>query len=117
MENQTDSKSDPSAETHSETAADKRARLTEDFKARAQLARERLGQAQAVAREKLALGSLALRGGFDRAVGAVRNGLDLPSRREMTNLAARVEELDQKLGQYETQQGARAKRKSTDATA
>jgi hypothetical protein len=42
-----------------------------------------------------------LRTALHQAVGKVRSGLDLPSRRELSELAQRIDELDKKLGEYE----------------
>jgi hypothetical protein len=53
-----------------------------------------------------------LRTALQQAVGKVRTGLDLPSRRELIELAQRIDELDRKLGEYETQSNARKKRKN-----
>jgi len=53
-----------------------------------------------------------LRTALQQAVGKVRNGLDLPSRRELSELALRIDELDKKLGEYEVTSTARKKRKN-----
>ncbi|HKE16731.1 MAG TPA: hypothetical protein VKB80_17780 [Kofleriaceae bacterium] len=53
-----------------------------------------------------------LRSALQQAVGKVRSGLDLPSRRELIELSQRIDDLDRKLGEYETQSSARKKRKN-----
>jgi hypothetical protein len=53
-----------------------------------------------------------LRIALHQAVGKVRDGLDLPSRRELSELAQRIDELDKKLGEYEVASSARKKRKN-----
>lgn len=53
-----------------------------------------------------------LRSALQQAVGKVRSGLDLPSRRELSELALRIDELDKKLGEYEVASTARKKRKN-----
>ena len=101
----------PPPEPTDESPSSSRAQALKDqLKSRANVAAKRLSAAQKVAAAKVAKGSAGLRGGLSRAVTKVRTGLDLPSRREMTNLTARVEELDEKLGRYETAAGAREKR-------
>jgi hypothetical protein len=72
-------------------------------------ARQRLAGAQAT--QRLQEVPVKLRTALQQAVGKVRQGLDLPSRRELTDLALRIDELDRKLGEYEVQATARKKRK------
>ena len=75
-----------------------------DSKARQRLAGSRPSQ-------RLQEVPVKLRTALHQAVGKVRDGLDLPSRRDVTELAQRIDELDRKLGDYEVQAGARKKRK------
>ena len=66
--------------------------------------------------EKSKLGSVQgkVKGALQIAVNRVKNGLDLPSRTEVTSLAQRIEELDKKLAEYETRTAAgKGKKKDT----
>jgi len=49
------------------------------------------------------------------AVEKMKNGLDLPSRSELSTLAQRIEELDKKLADYETRATATGKGKKKDS--
>ncbi len=97
---------------------------------RAQVVKSQIDAAEAKARQRWAdskvrqrlAGSAAakswqevpvkLRTALQQAVGKVRSGLDLPSRRELSELALRIDELDKKLGEYEVASTARKKRKN-----
>lgn len=73
-------------------------------------ARQRLASSQAS--QRLHEVPVKLRSALQQAVGKVRSGLDLPSRRELNELSQRIDELDRKLGEYEVQSNARKKRKN-----
>jgi hypothetical protein len=90
-------------------AAEGRARQRwADSRARQVLASSRAGQ-------RVQEVPVKLRTALHQAVGKVRDGLDLPSRRDLSELANRIDDLDRKLGEYEVQSSARKKRNS-DAT-
>jgi hypothetical protein len=76
-----------------------------DSRARQRLAGARTGQ-------KLHEVPTRLRSALQQAVGKVRTGLDLPSRRELNELSQRIDDLDRKLAEYEVQASARKKRKN-----
>jgi hypothetical protein len=87
-------------------AAEARARQRwAESKARQRLTEAKTGQ-------KLQEVPTRLRSALQVAVGKVRTGLDLPSRRELNELSHRIDELDRKLGEYEVQASARKKRKN-----
>ena len=78
-----------------------------------------LDASQARAREKIEnsrLGAVQgkVKGALQTAVDRLKTGLDLPSKSEVTSLAQRIEELDKKLGDYETRTAAgKGKKKDT----
>jgi hypothetical protein len=73
-----------------------------------------LDAAEARARERWQEVPGKVRGAFQQVFGRVRDGLDLPSRRDVSSLAARIEELDRKLGEYQTSRDGGRKRKQAD---
>jgi hypothetical protein len=74
-------------------------------------ARQRWAESKTKAGQRFQEVPVKLRSAFQQAVGKVRSGLDLPSRRDLNELAQRIDELDRKLGEYEVQTNARKKRK------
>ena len=92
-------------------------KLADRVRDRAAQLGQRLSATPSLARAQLVQAPAAVRGQVERALGRVRSTFDMPSRREMTDLAARVNDLDEKLNAYEAAQGARKKRKRDDATA
>lgn len=123
METQIDSTT-PQPETHDAALAGFSERLRE----RAKVVKTQLDAAEAKARQRLADSRqrlvatragqavqevpVKLRTALHQAVGKVRDGLDLPSRRDVSELAQRIDDLDRKLGEYEAQATARRKRGS-----
>ena len=126
MENQTTTASEAQAETAQDESA---AGFGDRIRERARVVKTQLDAAEAKARQRWAdsrarqriAGAQAtqrlqevpvkLRSALQQAVGKVRQGLDLPSRRELSDLSLRIDELDRKLGEYEVQATARKKRK------
>lgn len=98
----------------------------ERLRERAKVVKTQLDAAEAKARQRLADSRqrlvatkagqavqevpVKLRTALHQAVGKVRDGLDLPSRRDITELAQRIDDLDRKLGEYEAQATTRRKR-------
>ena len=94
-------------------AAEARARQRwADSKARQRLLGSKAGQRVHEAQQRVQEVPVKLRGALQNAVGKVRDGLDLPSRRDVSELAQRIDDLDRKLGEYEVQATARKKRKN-----
>jgi hypothetical protein len=94
-------------------AAEARARQRwADSKARQRLVGSKAGQRVHEAQQRVQEVPVKLRGALQNAVGKVRDGLDLPSRRDVSELAQRIDDLDRKLGEYEVQATARKKRKN-----
>lgn len=102
--------------------------FSDRIRERAKVVKTQLDAAEAKARQRLAdsrqrlvatragqavqVVPVKLRTALNQAVGKVRDGLDLPSRRDITELAQRIDDLDRKLGEYEAQATARRKRGS-----
>jgi Poly(hydroxyalcanoate) granule associated protein (phasin) len=105
MENQTDTS------TQSETSGT----FGDRFRLRAKEVKAQLDAAEARAKARWAEVPGKLRSAFAGTVSKVRVGLDLPSRSEVSSLAQRLEELDRKLGEYETQSTGK-KRKPADSS-
>lgn len=127
MENQTTTSNNETDGTQQGAAASRAAgKLGEMLKIRFAGVKAQLDAQQARAREKLGqskLGSVQgklgtvqdkVRGALLTAVDKVKNGLDLPSKQEVSSLAQRIEELDKKLADYETRAAAgKGKKKDT----
>jgi hypothetical protein len=130
MENQTNEASTASASTPGDAAQAAVAGFRERIRERARVVKSQLDAAEGRARQRWAdsrarqrLASsragqrvqevpVKLRTALHQAVGKVRDGLDLPSRRELSELTQRMDDLDRKLGEYEVQASARKKRNS-----
>lgn len=102
MENQTNTQTD---------ANDADANLTGKLKEQAKVVRAQIEAAPGKARERWGSVQVAVKGAVQQAFERVRGGLDLPSRKELNALTARIEELDRKLGDIETRETAKKKRK------
>ncbi|HLU68545.1 MAG TPA: hypothetical protein VKZ63_19825 [Kofleriaceae bacterium] len=76
--------------------------LSDRIKDRARLVRAQLDAAEARARKTWQEAPVRLRDAAKQAFGKVRDGLDLPSRREVNELVRRIDELDRKLAEYES---------------
>jgi hypothetical protein len=83
-----------------------------DSKARQRLVGSKAGQRVHEAQQRVQEVPGKLRCALQNAVGKMRDGLDLPSRRDVSELAQRIDDLDRKLGEYEVQATARKKRKN-----
>jgi hypothetical protein len=128
MEHQTDTASTASAGHDGAAQAAEAAGFGDRIRERARVVKTQLDAAEAKARQRWAeskerlAGSRAgqrvqevpvkLRTALHQAVGKVRDGLDLPSRRDISELAQRIDDLDRKLGEYEVQATARKKKKN-----
>jgi hypothetical protein len=131
MENPTNNATTESAPAQDESAqAAAAAGFSDRIRERARVVKTQIDAAEAKARQRWADSKarqrltvskasqrvqevpVKLRSALQQAVGKVRSGLDLPSRRELIELAQRIDELDRKLGEYETQSSARKKRKN-----
>jgi hypothetical protein len=86
-----------------------------DSSARQRIAGSRQRIADSKAGQRVQEVPVKLRSALQQAVGKVRDGLDLPSRRDLNELAHRIDELDRKLGEYEVQATARKKRKGGES--
>jgi hypothetical protein len=75
-------------------------------------ARQRWAESKTKAGQRFQEVPVKLRSALQQAVDKVRDGLDLPSRRDLNELAQRIDELDRKLGEYDVQTSTRKKRKS-----
>ncbi|HTE56117.1 MAG TPA: hypothetical protein VK698_34935 [Kofleriaceae bacterium] len=126
METQTDNSGSAQPESaHDQAAA---AGFGDRIRERARVVKSQLDAAEAKARQRLADSRqrlaiskagqrvqevpVKLRTALHQVVGKVRDGLDLPSRTEVSELAQRIDDLDRKLGEYEVQSSARKKRNS-----
>jgi hypothetical protein len=85
-------------------------RLAALFRTRMAGVKAQLDAAEARARQRWQEVPVKVRGAFQQAFGKVRDGLDLPSRREVSSLAARIEELDRKLGEYQSGKESKKRR-------
>ena len=118
MENQTTTNNGTNG-AGEEAKAGRAGKLGALLKTRFAGVKAQLDASQARAREKIEkskLGSVQgkVKGALQIAVNRVKNGLDLPSRTEVTSLAQRIEELDKKLAEYETRTAAgKGKKKDT----
>lgn len=119
MENHTTTNTGTDGATEAATAGPA-AKLGALIKTRFAGVKAQLDASQARAREKLEKSKLAgvqgkVKGALQNAVGKVKNGLDLPSRSEVSSLAQRIEELDRKLADYESRTTAAGKGKKKDS--
>jgi hypothetical protein len=98
---------------------DRAGRLGALLKTRFAGVKAQLDASQARAREKIEKSKLGavqgkVKGALQTAMDRLKTGLDLPSKSEVTSLAQRIEELDKKLGDYETRTAAgKGKKKDT----
>ena len=105
MENQTTGQT---AETPT-PAAD--AGLADKLKEQAKVVRAQIESAPSKAKQRWGTVQASVKGAVQTAFEKVRGGLDLPSRKELNALTARIEELDKKLAEVETRETAKKKRK------
>jgi hypothetical protein len=112
MENQTTGTAAEAGSGAADAHKNGAARLGDIFKTRMAGVKAQLDAAETRARQRWQEVPGKLRLAFQQAFGRVRDGLDLPSRRDVTSLAARIEELDRKLGEYESQKAGGKKKKS-----
>ena len=128
MENQTATADTASAAPHAQGGEAAAAGFGDRIRERARVVKSQLDAAENRARQRWAESKtkagqrfqevpVKLRSALHQAVGKVRDGLDLPSRRELNELAQRIDELDRKLGDYDLQTSARKKRKSENGDA
>ncbi|HWM84851.1 MAG TPA: hypothetical protein VNO33_03410 [Kofleriaceae bacterium] len=133
MSNQTDTASTTTAGDQDSNAQAADANFSDRIRERARVVKSQLDAAEAKARQRWSeskarqriAGAKAaqrvqevpvkLRSALQQAVGKVRDGLDLPSRRDLSELSQRIDDLDRKLGEYEVQATARKKRNSNSA--
>jgi hypothetical protein len=118
MENQTTTNNGTDGANEAE-AAGRAGKLGALLRTRFAGVKAQLDASQARAREKLEKSKLAtvqdkVRHALQSAVDRVKNGLDLPSRGEISTLAQRIEELDKKLGDYETRAAGKGKKKDAE---
>ena len=100
------------SETSSHPVDNQAARLAEKIRVQAKAVKAQLDASQARAKERLGHVQGAVREAVQQAFERVRGGLDLPSRREVSTLAQRLEELDRKIDQAETREPSAKKRKA-----
>jgi polyhydroxyalkanoate synthesis regulator phasin len=113
MENQIDtSNTDESARDADQDASG----FSERIRERAKLVRAQIDAAEARAKQRWQEMPAKVKGALQQAVVKVRDGLDLPSRTEINSLAQRIDELDRKIADYETQSGSK-KRKNSEPVA
>lgn len=105
MENQT------SGQTADATTAAADAGIADKLKEQAKVVRAQIEAAPGKAKERWGTVQGAVKGAVQQAFEKVRGGLDLPSRKELSALSLRIEELDRKLGEIETRETAKKKRK------
>lgn len=108
METQTTTDATTASEANG--AAAEAAKLGDRFRTRAKEVRAQLDAAEARAKERWSQVPDKLRGAFQQAVLKVRVGLDLPSRSELNSLSERLDQLDQKLSDYEVSSSSKKKR-------
>ena len=118
MENQTTTNNGTDGANEAE-AAGRAGKLGALLRTRFAGVKAQLDASQARAREKLEKSKLAtvqgkVRHALQSAVDRVKNGLDLPSRGEISTLAQRIEELDKKLGDYESRTAGKGKKKDAE---
>ena len=101
METQASTSSENTQETQEAHGANGAAGLGNRLKAQAAVVKAQLDAAEARARRTWQEVPGKVKGAVQQAFGKVRDGLDLPSRREVTDLAQRIEDLDRKLAAYE----------------
>jgi hypothetical protein len=80
---------------------------TAGLKGRVALVRAQFDATQARARKTWQEVPVKLKAAAQQAFGKVRDGLDLPSRKEVIELSQRIEELDRKLAQYASKKSSR----------
>lgn len=105
MENQTTTETGTDGKSEAEAAAQRAKKLGALLKTRFAGVKAQLDASQA-----------RVKGALQTAVDRVKNGLDLPSRSEVSSLAQRIEELDKKLADYETRAAAAGKGKKKDTS-
>jgi len=118
MENQTTTNNGTDGANEAE-AAGRAGKLGALLRTRFAGVKAQLDASQARAREKLEKSKLAgvqgkVRSALQSAVDRVKHGLDLPSRGEISTLAQRIEELDKKLGDYESRAAGKGKKKDAE---
>jgi polyhydroxyalkanoate synthesis regulator phasin len=105
MENQT------TEATETPTATTTAAGVTDKLKEQVKVVRAQIEAAPDKAKQRWNTVQGAVKATVQQAFVKVRDGLDLPSRKELTSLATRIEELDRKLADLETRETAKKKRK------
>lgn len=94
-----------------QTTTEPTAGLTDKLKEQAKEVRAQIETAPAKAKQRWGSVQDALLVAVQQAFEKVRVGLDLPSRKELTTLSQRIEDLDRKLAELETRETAKKKRK------
>jgi polyhydroxyalkanoate synthesis regulator phasin len=85
--------------------------LADKLKEQAKVVRAQIEAAPTKAKERWGTVQVAVKEAVQQAFEKVRDGLDLPTRKELSVLTARIEELDRKLADLETRETAKKKRK------
>ena len=105
MESQTSTQNTDATTPAAETG------LADKLKEQAKVVRAQIEAAPGKAKERWGNVQVAVKGAVQQAFQKVRGGLDLPTRKEIDALVARIEELDKKLADIETRETAKKKRK------